>query len=81
MTEQSSASGDAPPLVRALGAWDCTLLTIGNVVGCAIFLASVVSTLFERPLESLWGLGLVALGLPVYAWWSRRSASERLALP
>jgi APA family basic amino acid/polyamine antiporter len=34
-------------------------------------LALVASTLRERPLESLLGLGLVALGLPAYAYWRR----------
>lgn len=36
-----------------------------------VSLAFVVSTLVERPRESLWGLGLIALGLPAYAWWRR----------
>jgi hypothetical protein len=27
--------------------------------------------MWERPLESLWGLGIVVLGLPAYAWWRR----------
>jgi APA family basic amino acid/polyamine antiporter len=35
-----------------------TLILVGN-------------TLWEKPVESLWGLGLVALGLPAYAWWRR----------
>jgi hypothetical protein len=29
----------------------------------------VVNTLAEKPLESLWGLGLVALGGPAGAYW------------
>ena len=37
----------------------------------------VVNTLIERPVESLWGLGLVALGLPAYAYWRRRGAALR----
>ncbi len=37
-------------------------------------LALVVTTLSEKPAESLWGLGLVALGLPAYAIWRRRTA-------
>ena len=39
----------------------------------AASLALVGNTLWEKPLESLWGLGLLALGLPAYAYW-RRSA-------
>jgi len=37
-------------------------------------LALVVNTLVERPLESLFGLGLLALGLPAYAYWRRSAA-------
>src|SRR5262245_22351963 len=40
-----------------------------------VSLAFVLSTLLERPRESLWGLGFVALGLPAYAWW-RRAATR-----
>jgi len=25
----------------------------------------------ERPIESLWGLGIVVIGVPAYAWWRR----------
>jgi hypothetical protein len=35
----------------------------------------VVNTLSERPRESLAGLALLALGLPVYWYASRRKAS------
>jgi APA family basic amino acid/polyamine antiporter len=34
--------------------------------------ALVWNTLMERPTESIAGLGLVALGLPFYYYWSRR---------
>lgn len=34
----------------------------------------VASTLYERPIESLAGLGLLALGLPAYAYWRRAAA-------
>ena len=46
------------PVVPALFVLACLLL-IGN-------------TLVQRPAESLWGLGLVAVGLPAYAVFSRR---------
>jgi len=36
-------------------------------------MAFVSNTLFERPMESLWGLGLLALGLPAYFFWRSRS--------
>jgi APA family basic amino acid/polyamine antiporter len=31
----------------------------------------VGSTLYERPVESIAGLGILALGLPAYAYWRR----------
>ena len=37
-------------------------------------MAFVVNTLVERPMESLWGLGLLALGLPAYFSWRRQKA-------
>ncbi len=37
-------------------------------------MAFVANTLVERPIESLWGLGLLALGLPAYFSWRRRPA-------
>ncbi|MEZ5331049.1 MAG: amino acid permease [Thermoanaerobaculia bacterium] len=36
----------------------------------------VVNTLVERPVESLWGLALVAAGLPAYALWRRAAEKE-----
>ena len=42
------------------------------MVFAAASIAFVVNTLVERPMESLLGLGLVALGLPAYAWWRRK---------
>lgn len=32
----------------------------------------VVNTLWEKPVESLSGLGFLALGLPAYFWWRRK---------
>ncbi len=50
--------------------------TFGYPVVPAIFVIStgilVINTLIERPVESLIGLGLVALGLPAYWYWHRR---------
>ena len=40
-------------------------------------LAFVLTTLWERPLESLWGLGVVVLGVPAYAWWRRSGVRQR----
>src|SRR5215472_10809653 len=38
-------------------------------------LAFVTNTLIVRPIESLWGVLLMALGLPAYFWWRRTSVS------
>jgi APA family basic amino acid/polyamine antiporter len=49
--------------------------TFGYPLVPAFFVLStfvlVINTLVERPTESLGGLGLVALGLPAYWYWSR----------
>jgi hypothetical protein len=39
-------------------------------------LAFVVNTLLEKPVESLAGLGLLALGLPAYWYWGKRGFSN-----
>lgn len=48
----------------------------------AVFILSslllVANTLLERPVESLFGLVIVGLGLPAYAWW-RRTAGPAAA--
>jgi basic amino acid/polyamine antiporter, APA family len=36
-------------------------------------MAFVANTLVERPMESLWGLGMLVLGLPAYFFWRSRS--------
>lgn len=37
-------------------------------------MAFVLNTLFERPGESLWGLAMLAVGLPAYFFWRRKAA-------
>lgn len=37
--------------------------------------AIVVNTFIEKPLEALWGLGIVLLGLPLYYWFRRPPSS------
>jgi APA family basic amino acid/polyamine antiporter len=39
-------------------------------------LALVANTLRERPVESLIGLGIVALGLPAYVLWRHRARAR-----
>lgn len=58
----------APRPYRALGYPVVpALYVLGSV-------ALVWNTLVERPVESIAGLGLVAVGLPFYVFWSRRAA-------
>lgn len=57
---------DAPRPYRALG---YPIIPGLYVLGS---FALVGNTLMERPTESIAGLGLVALGLPFYYYWSRR---------
>jgi len=58
---------DAP---RPYRVWGYPLVPVVFVLSS---LALVANTLLERPKESVIGLGIVALGLPAYAWWRRRS--------
>lgn len=44
-------------------------------------IALVANTLFEKPTESLVGVGLVLLGLPAYAFWRSRRAGPASPLP
>ena len=57
-----------PATHRPYRAWGYPIVPLIFVVGSAAF---VLNTLVERPVESLAGLGLLALGLPVY-WFSRK---------
>jgi basic amino acid/polyamine antiporter, APA family len=65
-----------PTTPRPYRAWGYPWVTALFVVAC---LALVWSTLAQSPRESLVGLVLVASGLPVYAWWSRRVRTPRVA--
>ncbi|MGB5477615.1 MAG: amino acid permease, partial [Thermoanaerobaculia bacterium] len=54
------------------------------VVPALFVLASILliaNTLIEKPIESLLGLGLVALGLPAYFWWRRHPAEREPTRP
>lgn len=59
---------DTPRPYRALG---YPVIPALYVLGS---FALVWNTLMERPVESVSGLGLVALGLPFYFYWSRKAA-------
>ncbi|MBS1222553.1 MAG: steT 1, partial [Proteobacteria bacterium] len=49
------------------------------IVYCLGSLGILVNVLVQSPSRSLWSLGLLALGIPVYAFWSRRSPPDDLA--
>ena len=57
-----------PTAHRPYRTWGYPIVPLIFVVGSAAF---VLNTLIERPFESLAGLGLVAIGLPVY-WFARK---------
>lgn len=63
-----------PDLPRPYRVW-------GYPIVPAVFIAAsgafVLNTLIERPTESLAGLGLLALGVPVYLVWRRPGSEER----
>jgi APA family basic amino acid/polyamine antiporter len=47
------------------------------IVFILVAFAFVANTLSVRPIESLWGLLLMALGLPAYLWWRRTAKITR----
>jgi APA family basic amino acid/polyamine antiporter len=63
-----------PDAERPFRAWGHPWTT-GAFVAACLTVATV--TLFQAPLRSLLGLGLIAAGLPAYAWWSRAGAAGR----
>jgi len=46
------------------------------LIYCLGSLGILVNVLVQSPSRSLWSLGLLALGIPVYAFWSRRSPPD-----
>ncbi len=59
-----------PARPRPYRVWGYPLVPVLFIAGSTAF---VVNTLVERPLESLAGLGLLALGVPVYAYWRAKA--------
>ena len=66
-----------PDLPRPYRVWGYPIVPAIFIVASAAF---VLNTLITRPKESLAGLGLLALGLPVYWYW-RRSAEGSAKAP
>ncbi len=60
-----------PEAPRPYRVWGYPLVPGVFLLGC---LALLVNTLFERPLESLLGLGILGLGVPAYLWWRGQEA-------
>ena len=57
---------DRPDHPRPYRTWGYPVVPIVFIAGSTAF---VLNTLMERPVESLTGLGLLALGLPAYWYW------------
>jgi APA family basic amino acid/polyamine antiporter len=62
-----------PDQPRPYRTWGYPFVPALFVLGSAAF---VLNTLLERPWESVAGLGLMALGVPVYLYWKRTSMSR-----
>ncbi len=60
-----------PEHPRPYRTWGYPVVPLVFVAGSIAF---VVNTLLERPMESLTGLGLLALGLPAYWYWKKPAA-------
>jgi APA family basic amino acid/polyamine antiporter len=58
-----------PDAVRPYRTWGYPAVPALFVLACLLLIGN---TLYKKPVESLWGLGLVALGLPAYAAFARR---------
>jgi basic amino acid/polyamine antiporter, APA family len=58
-----------PDVARPYRAWGYPVVPAAFVAACLLL---VGTTLAQAPAESLVGLGLVATGLPAYAFWQRR---------
>lgn len=61
-----------PDHPRPYRTWGYPVVPALFILGCLLL---VGNTLAERPLESLIGLGLLALGLPAFLWFRKRTAA------
>ena len=61
-----------PELPRPYRVWGYPVVPL--LFGSAMFLIAV-NSLFEKPAESLLGIGLILMGLPVYWFWKRKVSS------
>ncbi len=58
-----------PDLPRPYKTWGYPVTPIIFIIAC---MGILINTLFESPLESLVGLGITAIGIPVYFYWRRK---------
>jgi APA family basic amino acid/polyamine antiporter len=58
-----------PQAARPYRVWGYPVVPALFVLACLVLIGN---TLYQRPAESLWGLGLVVIGLPAYALFTRR---------
>ena len=58
-----------PDLPRPYKTWGYPVTPIIFIIAC---MGILINTLFESPLESLAGLGITAIGVPVYFYWRRK---------
>jgi len=58
-----------PDLPRPYKTWGYPVTPIIFIIVC---MGILINTLFESPLESLVGLGITAIGIPVYFFWRRK---------
>lgn len=58
-----------PDLPRPYKTWGYPVTPIIFIIAC---MGILINTLFESPLESLTGLGITAIGIPVYFYWRRK---------
>jgi basic amino acid/polyamine antiporter, APA family len=59
-----------PTTPRPYRAWGAPWVPLLFLAGMLLL---TVSTFLSSVKESLWGLAVIATGLPVYAWWARRA--------
>jgi APA family basic amino acid/polyamine antiporter len=62
---------DAPRPYRALG------YPVIPSVFLLVTIALLINTFVAAPRQALEGVAVLLLGLPFYAWWSRRGGAER----
>jgi basic amino acid/polyamine antiporter, APA family len=71
----------SPGSLASEGGFRAAGFPVTPVLFAAMCLAIVVNQILSEPRSSMWGLGLVAAGLPVYFIWRRVHAGDRLPQP